>query len=403
MRTISRVLGITALIGLVAGPTLFLSARSAAGAADDPRSSLRPDDVTLTDEPLPAFRQELLDLAFDTASALPLEPHRKTRSRVQEDVFAAAIELGQARRALGYAARIDGWRRGAAYADLAAYCAAHDAPVQARQCVELARPLAAVSEREGAQEWQRDEILAKVAKALTLLDESPKVEALADKAFEERLAAVDPAVQSGNLDRVRASLEMCTGLFDRFYEDADRRTRAQQKIESSWGRVPGMIRIELTIELAESALKHADASHALELVKGAHGILEEGRWLPRDLLPMAARLAKLRHRAGDSRGARTEADEALAAFDAQREEIPNVDRAGALRPLAEAYAAIGDAEAALGVYRKAVGEGIANSNSRPRVEDLAATCCSMAVADVAPDADLGARMKKIRAGLGEPW
>jgi len=27
----------------------------------------------------------------------------------------------------------------------------------------------------------------------------------------------------------------------------------------------------------------------------------------------------------------------------------------------------------------------------------------MAVADVAPDADLGARMKKIRAGLGEPW
>jgi hypothetical protein len=45
----------------------------------------------------------------------------------------------------------------------------------------------------------------------------------------------------------------------------------------------------------------------------------------------------------------------------------------------------------------------ANSDSKPRAEDLSATCCSMAESGVEPDAGLWTRMRAIRDGLREPW
>jgi hypothetical protein len=86
-------------------------------------------------------------------------------------------------------------------------------------------------------------------------------------------------------------------------------------------------------------------------------------------IPLVAQLSDLRFKAGDTERARTDADAALALFNAQREKIVNIYRAGALRPLAEAYQSMGDTEAALSVYKLAVEEGIANINSRPRAED----------------------------------
>jgi len=81
----------------------------------------------------------------------------------------------------------------------------------------------------------------------------------------------------------------------------------------------------------------------------------------------------------------------------------NIYRAGALRPLAEAYQSMGDTAAALTVFKKAVEEGVENPNSRPRVEDLSATCRSMALSGVEPDADLWARLREVFTGLGQPW
>jgi hypothetical protein len=71
--------------------------------------------------------------------------------------------------------------------------------------------------------------------------------------------------------------------------------------------------------------------------------------------------------------------------------------------VAEAYAAMGDRAAALAVYREAIAAGVGNPNSRPRAEDLAATCTSMARADIEPDDALWARIRTIRDGLGDPW
>ena len=87
----------------------------------------------------------------------------------------------------------------------------------------------------------------------------------------------------------------------------------------------------------------------------------------------------------------------------EREQIVDIYRAGVLRDLAEAESVMGDAASALALYAQAVEEGVHNINSRPRAEDLSATCRSMAVHGVAPDPELRERMAAIFEGLGSPW
>jgi pentatricopeptide repeat protein len=124
---------------------------------------------------------------------------------------------------------------------------------------------------------------------------------------------------------------------------------------------------------------------------------------PESAIPLMAQLARLRFRAGDEAGARAEAERALALFDAKRDTIANIYRARALRPIAEAYCAMGDTAAAFDLYKRAVEAGMENPNSRPRAEDLVATCCSLALHAMEPDAVLASRIREIQAGLGDPW
>jgi tetratricopeptide (TPR) repeat protein len=118
---------------------------------------------------------------------------------------------------------------------------------------------------------------------------------------------------------------------------------------------------------------------------------------------MMSGLAGLLFRAGEKNKAQTRAAEALALFDGSRDKIVNIYRAGALRSLAEAYAAMGDGSAALKVYKKAVEEGVVNPNSRPRAMDLSETCCSMALHEIEPDTELWDRITTIFENLGDPW
>jgi hypothetical protein len=164
-----------------------------------------------------------------------------------------------------------------------------------------------------------------------------------------------------------------------------------------------MIRVELLIALAGFALDHGDQGKALELVSEARAVLDGGRWRLEDRVALLATLAELRSRSGDAQRARADADAARSLFAAEREKIVNIYRARALRPLAEAYRAMDDVAAALTVYKQAVEEGVANPNSRPRAEDLSATCTSLAVHGVEPDAELWTRIRQICAGLGQPW
>ncbi len=93
----------------------------------------------LADAPLVRYQSELLDLAFETATVIPIEPHIKDRSRAQEGVVAACIELAQPVRAVGYTEQIDNWRRGSAYGDLALFCARLGYTEEAQEYLTLRR------------------------------------------------------------------------------------------------------------------------------------------------------------------------------------------------------------------------------------------------------------------------
>ena len=373
---------------------------------------------SLTDKPLAAYQNELLDLAFKTAAAIPIKPHIKDRSLSQEKVVEASLELDQPLLALSLIENIGNWRRGAGYADLAFYCARHGYTGEVQQYLDLADQIS-----ESGEDWRRDQIRVKIANTYTLLGQTQQADQFEtgvvdselgkvagvkamiaeEDSFDEQMKVLDALITPGNFDVVVNALKSCTNLFNRFYDNAERRSLVEDKIKTSWSKLPIFMRIELLTDLAGFALDHADQARALELVNEAQLFMDGAQWLPEYRIPMISKLAKLRFRAGDRQKARTDVDALLALFDSQGDKIVNIYRAGTLRPLAEAYQLMGDTAAALAVYKRALKEGVENPNSLPRAEDLSATCLSMALHGVEPDAELWTRIHKINEGLGEPW
>ena len=372
----------------------------------------------LADEPLATFRDQLLTMAFDTASAIPVDPHIKDRSRAQEAVIATCLTLGQPVRAGGYVEQMSTWRQGAAYADLAAYCARKGHADEADTYLALA-----ARAMEQADDWQKDRIrvamarvhawLGRGAQADELLAgveaaEVGKVNSVAvqqcqDEDFDLQVEALDQLVATGQFDTIRNALESYTQLFNRFYGDPARQALAEQRIRAAWGPLPLLIKLDLLMAMARSALDHGEPAPALLLVNETQRLMDEATWPPEHRIVLVARLATLRYRAGDQDQARSDCGAALALFATERESIVNIDRAETLCSPAEAYQAMGDAAAALAVYKQAVEQGVVNPNSRPRAEDLSATCLSMALHGAEPDAELWNRIRQIRAGLGQPW
>ena len=406
-----------------------------APAASAAATSTRP----LTDDPLAAYRKRLLDLAFTAASALPLHPHQKTRSLLQEEVVDACLALGQLASARGYADRIDNWRRGSACADLARCLVERGASDGARALLAIAQEeadaldlqLANELEEEGAvesaQDWQRDQIRTKIAQALVLHGEHEKAAALEAGAveseagrvgatrartatvedFEVLMVELEAAIGGLSFESTRFALEACLELYDRFYADAERRARAEAALRGGSKKLPQDVRFALLTRASEIALAHEDRAKALEILQEAdaivRGVCAGGTWIPEHEIPLRAALAALRHRVGDRAGARAELEQAAARYEATQADIVEIYRAGALRPLAEAALVLDDAPAALAFYRRALEEGARNANARPRTEDLVATCLSLARHEVEPDEALWQRILQIRAELKAPW
>lgn len=406
------------LLLAVSTPVLFIAGCGKQDRTDDVAQDKSGMIRSLTDKPLAAYQNELLDLAFETASAIPIKPHIKDRARAQAGVVAASLELDQPWRALGLIEKIDNWRRGAGYADLAFYCAKHGYTDEAQQYLDLV-----VQISESAEDWRRDHIRVKIANAYALLGEARQadqyVKVLTDAEsgkvagakvmiagkdhFDEQMNTLNALITSGNFDVLENALKAYTNLFNRFYDDAERRSLVEEKMKTSWGKLPIFMRIELLTELAGFALDHADQIKTLELVNEAQLSMDGAQWRPEHRIPTTSKMLKLRFRAGDRQKAGTDADALLALFDSEKDKIVNIDRAGALRPLAEVYQSMGNMTTALAVYKRAIEEGVKNPNSRPRAEDLTSTCCSMALYEVEPDAELRNRIHQIKEELEDPW
>jgi len=424
-------LPLTPMLTLICGVVLTIAGCHPALGSDDGPGQWR-------DEPLADYRIELLDTAFDVASRIPVEPHRKTRSRQQYEAVALSLELDQPRRALSCIERMENWEQGAGYADLAFYLVRKGHADKVAPFLERAAAIAQTCEAD----WRRDRIRAKIARTYAWRGAIERAEQLerglepsevgqvaqvkamrcADEAFEAQMDALGQLIATGGFDGTNHALAAHSLLFDRFYDDAGRRERIETAIKASWGTLPLSIRITTLLTLAETAVSHSDRAKALALVEEAQQIVDDilaasipaegedaseappgGCWSLRHRIPVTARVAAMRARAGDTDRARHDTDALLDLYQANDQWIVDIDRAEALRSVAEAYQALGDAPAALAVYTLAVEVGVVNPNSRPRAEDLAATCRSMARHGVKPDADLWSRIRQIKGALGTPW
>jgi len=371
--------------------------------------------------PIADYRLELLKQAFETASAIPVQPHIKDRSRMQELAALAYLELGDADRALACVTRMEDWRRGVVLADVAAHAVKHGANAEAATVTPNLEAALRIADSE--EDWRRDLIRAKVAGVYLALGDTEnakrletglvdseagktdvvRAETVTVEKFDEFAARLDSVLATGNFDLSLNAFDALIRLHDRFYDDAARRAAIEERVAKALPKLPLVIRIDLMVRLAESATKHHDRDAALTHINEAQGLLETYEWALEDRLAQMAKVAQARHAAGDHAAAHVQAHAALEAYLAGSDRIIRMFRAGALRPLAEAYQAMGDPKAALDVYKIAVEDGADNKNARPRAEDLTATCVSMALSGVEPDETLWSRIRQIHSGLDHPW
>ncbi len=193
-------------------------------------------------------------------------------------------------------------------------------------------------------------------------------------------------------------------LYGQWYgTGGDYRTQLEEKIKQSWGPLPVIFRIDLLRQMAQAGVEQREFPEALRLAEEAAEVLKQHVWPAETELPLRASLAAIRYQAGQKDSALQEAANSEKLYEAKRGSIVNIRRAGVVRAFAEAYQKMEQPAAALGLYKKAVLEGIENPNSRPRAEDLSATCRSMALCAVEPDSELWGQLRRIYKDLGHPW
>lgn len=426
-RKSSRVLFVSASLAVVACAAFtFVAANTR---TTDVVSAPRPEPrAPLTDAPLAAFRTELLDVAFASASALPLQPHARNRARAQATVAAVCLELDQAARARDYVAEIGDWRRGAGLADVAHYCAEHGRADLARELLEQAHAVVDAHVKAAGAEnvtdtWQPERIRSRIVRAELALARadvaeprvagssvsetgrvhSADVPTSTEAEFDASATSLERLVNTGTFDEISSALDALVQLWTRVQTDAVRRARVESLLAGTWGKVPLLVGIEARFELARGALGVGDHPAARKWIMSARDFLQIAQWETEVEVGLRARIGALLHRAGDADAAKKEISEGLALFDRKHDKVVDIERAGALRQVAEALQSIGDTAAALRTYRRALDEGVVNPNSRPRAEDLSATCTSMASAGVEPDAEAWVRIRALRDGLGAPW
>jgi hypothetical protein len=361
---------------------------------------------------------ELLSLAFDAASAIPLNPHVKDRARQQEAVVRACLTTDHVEQAMEYANVIPNWRKSSAQASIAVYFARHGKAEDAKTFLDLARKGVALQ-----KDWRGDRVRVKIAQALALLDQNRQASQIAEgvedsengklqgvsgpvedkEAFDRKMQSMKELLAPKSFDVSVNVLKSCAALFVQEYENVERRAALEEILRGYWDQIPVNLRIELVARMCEGPLEHGEQSLALGYVGEAQKWFDSVKWPLRHEIPLRAKMTKLRYQAGDRRKAQAAIDATFERYRENSEEIINIYRAETLRPIAETYQFMGETQSALMVYKLAVQEGVVNPNSRPRALDLSATCCSLAVCGVAPDAELWSQLRKIREGLGHPW
>lgn len=364
----------------------------------------------------------VLELAAAAASKVPQNPHVKTQARLLEAVAIAHLMRGDEAASLAVARRIPNWRRGAMVADVAFHAMERGAEQQARELLAEAKGLAERDRSDAGQKWRVDRIQAKIARVMHALGEREQAVALVqgiedsqqqvvvgqfareldDAGVRKALDSLSGAVLAGNMDASLAALEGAKVLYDRFFDVEARRIEVESRIKEVAGKLPPQVLISTQASLAETALAHGEPKLALQFVGEMQLTVDRQRWLPEDQIPLEARVAALRYRAGDAGRALADVRALWKHYGEVGASIVDIFRADALVPLAEAAVACGDAGLARDVYARAFDEAMVNPNARPRAEDLVAIACSAARHGLA-DRDLVNKASALVDELRTPW
>ncbi|MEX1024614.1 MAG: hypothetical protein WD226_06005 [Planctomycetota bacterium] len=380
--------------------------------------------VALIDDPLAEAHLELLELAHRTAAKMPLEPHIKNRARAEERVVSACLAVDQPALARRYVEGIPNWRKGAGFADIAAYA------VESGQKEAVGPLLAlAVAEAEAAaaspnaQDWRPARIRGKIARVHALLGDferalefeqgldlteagqvdGVRVRFLAAEDFDGKVVTLLAMAKDATFEEVQRALASFAQLHERFYTDEARRTRLEEAVIEASAKMPAQIRISTWMTMAENALGQGDQEHARVLIDRTRKLVDEGRWPARTHVPTLARLASLRHRAGQEGLAEGILQGALAMFEASLGEIADFHRTDALLPVAEAHVDRGDSESARAIYDRCLVELSKNPNARVRTDDLVDLCCSMVRKGVTANPEFRERLARASDLMQAPW
>ena len=420
------------LAGLFAVPSCSKDPAPTAAAGNATTTETTEGTVAVvTTKPLAAWQRELLQLAFDAASRFPMQPHRKNRGRAQDVVVAACFELRQPELALAFGERIGDWRRGCALADYAWQQARAgrrdglaDVLARATKEIEVARA------EPAAQEWRGDMIALKVARAWTALGEperaaevatgidatsanavdsswasavADRVERIAPEHAGAELAAIDADFPTMTIGQQAAAGELLARLHERFFADAVLRAAIEKRPAALWDKFTPTLRLQVLDRLIRTNVAHGEVAAAKALLATVRTIVAGHVWRAEDELPQLAALVELAVLCGDHDRARQDGEAARLRYHEVREQIVNIYRARALRPLALAWFTLGERTAAAELLTLVLEEGMENPNSRPRCDDLVDTCVALVVRGVEPGAEQLARIREIAAGLGDPW
>ena len=354
---------------------------------------------------------------------MPLQPHVKTRSRLQAEIVEAAIAAGEYEFAKSVIPRIANWRKGLAQAAIAAGLAERGDVKRARAALADAEAIEVTLNDEFVQGWRRDRVRARIAAAYAHLGEIEKaaliqarltsseagrLAALAARMtglerVDENTAAFVAICQTGDLEQIRSALLGLAEFYGRVDDDEERLARLEQTIRDNWTRIPVEPRIEILEKLAVEDLEAGRVDHARALIDEIEVMVRGNRWNAEQAIALMAKVGRHRHAAGQPAKALAILREAASMYDEKRASIVSIWRGRSLRPLAEAFMAAGSQASAIELYERALVEAVENPNSRPRLEDLVLTCNSIVASGVVAPESLRKALMRTKAALGSPW
>lgn len=361
--------------------------------------------------------RDAFEYAFRFASAIVSDP--KDMGKAQEAVVWDLTASGSWKDAEATAAKVEGWRRGTAYADLATALAKAGRVDDAKRVIAKAEAF-----RPTVEGWPNLRIASHLASAYAALGEKDKAKTLAVAVATEDLqqyggkstATVASGMAargefdgaSAELDRLKEGKDLddawwrTAGYVDMAREKSltrEQRVKAINEARQAAEGIPGWRKAEALESIADEFRKLGMPKEAKEAVTSAQAILAA---LP-DTMPIKAPLLSNCARSFAELGDKATARKLLTQVEALAPRVQPIERPVVYANAASSFAAMKETADARRLYALALQDAATLENARPRALAVVEICRSIGKSGVGLDEPTRARLDDLYAGLKDPW